>query len=224
MSAQPQPGGLSQAQSRIARLLHDLESTVESVEELTRAGAHEDALRVVEGQRASLYSVVDSIAHDVSAPAPRWHRARRSAGVLGVAAAFLVSSLALAAVVSRSGPGADGAGVADVRDRIARAEATNDVSARLERLAEAYRLAQQLPPQDAAEADIAGDLARMLEQTQNDLENNPQPGTVSTEAERVRREQPPRAPSPSQDPDDPITSLTDLVRPGTPKRPPRPSE
>jgi len=215
MSAQPQPGGLSQAQNRIAGILRELSETVESVEELT----HRDpasALRLVEDQRAKLYAFVDGIAADVAAPTPAWQRIRRSASALAVAATLLVSSIALAAVVAVSRDRApDATGLDAVRARMTAARATPDLAERLAHLAEAARLAAALPPQVSEDADIADDLATMLDHTRDEIERNDD--TLIERATEVATKDPGSsdgpAPNPQRDPDDPITSITDVAPP-----------
>lgn len=100
-------GGLSKAHLRIVRLLDDLDSTVESVEELSRSGQHEEALRLVEQQRAALFQMVESISRDVATqpPVTLWSRVRKHGMALVAASLLLLSSLAVSAgIIGGHGP------------------------------------------------------------------------------------------------------------------------
>jgi hypothetical protein len=135
MSAQQAyPGGLSRAHETIAHLLDDQNATVESIDLLATAGRHEDALRAVEGQRARLYQVIDTVAHDVARARPRRRLSATGRGiaVFATMAAVAVSSLAVSVAVMREGfvPGAgdeprDGKGLRRVAD-LSRAPAATD--------------------------------------------------------------------------------------------------
>lgn len=106
MSAQQAyPGGLSRAHETIAHLLDDLNATVESIDLLATTGRHEDALRAVEGQRARLYQVIDTVARDVARVRPRRRLSAtgRSIAVFATMAAVAVSSLAVSVAVMREG-------------------------------------------------------------------------------------------------------------------------
>lgn len=201
MSAQPQPGGMADANRRIALLLEDLEGTVESVEMLTRLGRHEEALRVVDHQRAKLYRVVDSIASDVGARRrSRWQAARRHIAAGVAAAAVALSALAVV------GPGNR---IDAATDELDRAVQLTDAAARLAALSRVFELTQG---DERAGISLRRDLEDALNKTRDELEREEKP-SLAREADRMVRElQQGRVPAPPQSNVNPVDEIKDQVQ------------
>ena len=170
ISAKPEhTGELSQATEKIHGLLEELTSTVESAERLTRNGEPERALRMVEGQRESLYDAVDTIARTVSVKRARFEKLRTRTPILVAAALFAVSALAISvgaitAIHSQT----------PAEARLRRAEQISDPGARLTAIYATYRdTVRSNPAAVAPGTALNKDMTKALTKTKTDMQGDP---------------------------------------------------
>ncbi|MGZ4210666.1 MAG: hypothetical protein ACXVQX_08730 [Actinomycetota bacterium] len=164
------PGGLSQATEQIAGLLEELTTTVESAEQLTRMGEPEEALRLVEEQRVSLYSTVDEISRTVGAPRSSFRRIRTRTPLVAAASLLVVSGFAIS-VAALTGP----SGPQQARAQLQRAERIEDPAVRLRAIYNTYKnLAASNPGAVAPGTELNTDIQRALTKTSSDAQGDPQ--------------------------------------------------
>ena len=170
ISAKPEySGGLSKATHQIARLLKELTSTVESAEHLARIGEPERALKLVEQQRESLYTTVDSISRHVSTRRSPFEKLRRRTPVLVAAALMTVSGLAISVAALTSPDAPQGA-----QARLRQAERIVDPATRLTAIYAAYRdVVRSNPTAVAPGTDLNRDVTKALTKTKTDAQKDP---------------------------------------------------
>ena len=204
ISAKPEySGGLSKATHQIERLLKELTSTVESAEHLTRIGEPERALKLVEEQRESLYSTVDSISRNVSTRRSPFEKLRRRTPILVAAALLTVSGLAISvgALTSTGAPQA-------AQARLRQAERIVDPAMRLNAIYAAYRdVVRTNPTAVAPGTDLNRDVTKALTKTKTDAQKDPSQTALVNQATALidavshgQTPPPPPAPAPTPPP------------------------
>ena len=181
------PGSLAGAHERIAGLLDELNQTVDLVERLTRLGEHEAALRLVDEQRAALYSAIDEVSHGVGRPA-RWRGTLRRHATAGVAAAaLLLSSLAVSVGLLNDGPSL----IEQARAKLTEAQGVSDPVTRLRIIERVVEITRALPADSQEKADLAKDVLPALDDLKKDAEDGGDDGSqedVVARADELARE------------------------------------
>jgi hypothetical protein len=196
-------GGLSKAQQHLAALLEELTATVESAEHLTRIGEPEEALRIVEQQRESLFDTVETISHQVGTKPPsRLSSLRRRVPLIAAAVAIAVSGIAISVGAMTSAHDLQAA-----RIHLAQAEQIPNPVARLRAIYVVYnKTAIEHPEAVAAGTAINQDVKIAVTKTKNEMQDDPQNQSLVDQAtvwiNDVAAGQPmtPPAPSPSPAP------------------------
>jgi hypothetical protein len=212
MSAkQTQPGSLSRAQDRIERLLSELNSTVEDVDRLTRAGSEAEALAMLEEQRESLYRIVDQISHDVAAASPpsRWMLLRRHMVAAAAAALMTVSAVAVSVGALTRSPDP----IEDASGRLRRASQIADPAERLRIIVTVYRDTRSAPASERQALDR--DIALQARRGSDELDDgNVEDPTLSAQADQIMADlqegktpAAPDAPSSDKPPSDTVGEL-----------------
>jgi len=199
MSAkQMHPVSLNNAQRRIEDLRSELEWTVSSVEQLTRIGRDDLALRLVNEQRSSLSAFVDLVTQDVASVRPRLGIRRRAALTVTAAAIAVLTFASLGIAHSTRTP------LQAAAARFARAEAISDPAARLRALIGVYERTETIAGARTLNAKVA-DVAR---RTQDELrgDHSQDNDDLMALADRTLHDstQPPGAPSTGATPVDNI--------------------
>lgn len=204
ISAKPEfTGELSQATEKIHGLLEELTSTVESAEHLARIGEAERALRIVEEQRESLYTTVDTISRAVSVRRSRFEKLRTRTPILVAAALAGVSALAISvgALTAMNSP-------SPAQTRLAQAERITDPAARMNAIYATYRDAARSDPKSVAPGTALNkDVTKALTKTKTDMQSDPtktqfvdQARTLIDAVSHGQTPPPPPAPSPPPPP------------------------
>jgi len=207
ISAKPEhTGGLSQATQRIHGLLEELTTTVESAEHFARIGEPERAIRLVDEQRESLYSTVDTISRHVSKRRSRFEKLRTRTPALVAAAMFAVSALAIsvAALTSIDSPN-------PAQARLRRAENIVDPATRLKAIYATYSdVARTDPAEIAPGTPLNHDVTKALPKTKTYAQKEPTQSAIVQQAKQLidavsqgKTPPPPTPPAPPTSPPSP---------------------
>lgn len=208
-------GGLGQAQEEISSLVMSLDRTLDLVNRLSLAGEEEAAAKLIDGQRAELYRVVNSISRTVAvSERETWlDTMRRHASAMAAAALLVISTVAVSVhAVTRDTP------VERAEKGLQSAAAIADPVERLKVLVKVIEVTRTLPPDQAA----AFNQGRVLPALEDALENPPSPDTPEEDREYIRyaegaakdiqQGRPPQPPPAPASDESPVESIADEAR------------
>lgn len=206
----PRKGGLAQAHEQIAGLMDELDQTLELVAKLSERGEDEAAIRLIDGQRAELYRVVNSISLEVAAdgPATWMSTMRRHATALAAAALLVLSTVAVSVhAITRQTP------VERAEHGLRSATTVADPVERIRLLIELVEVTRTLPP---AESDsVTRDIIPALDDAVRDAEEEGADDAIVRKAEKVaedlREGRPPPPPGAPGTDEGPLESVTELL-------------
>ena len=204
----PTQGGLANAQDQIAMLMRELDSTLELVEKLTEHGEEGAALKLIDGQRAELHRVVDTISRDVARDRRGWFEgARRNATALVAAATLALSTLAVGvATITRRAP-------APTASEISAAAQIADPAERIQMLIKIKRQTEQLPAE--ASGEVVDDLLPALGDAVDDAKDEGVDDALIRDAERAMKDleegRPPEPPAAPGDEQGPVETVQEII-------------
>jgi hypothetical protein len=147
--------------------LEELTETVESADHLTRIGEPEEALRVVERQRARLFGTVETISRAISAPGKDGHPIRRNLVLLAAAITLALSGIgiSLASLTTKTD---------DPATHLRRAAGISDPVQRLNALYDVYQsTARENPAAIAVGTKMNKQLKAAIAKNADDLQADP---------------------------------------------------